>query len=73
VDGWDENVMIKTTRIALVEVNWVIVERRARKGRIALPHHDNVRHDAIRHNWGKCTRSLMANGPGSQCKLLDGV
>jgi hypothetical protein len=70
--------MIKMTGIVLMEMNWVIVERRIRKGRIALPRHDNVWHEcgriasAIRHNWGKCAGSL-ANGPRLQCKLLDGV
>jgi hypothetical protein len=33
VDGWDDNVMIKMTRIALVEMNWIMGGEKRQKGK----------------------------------------
>jgi hypothetical protein len=33
VDGWDENVMIKMTRIVLIEMNWVMGGEKRQKGK----------------------------------------
>jgi hypothetical protein len=33
VDGWDENVMIKITRIVLEETNWVMGGEKRQKGK----------------------------------------
>jgi hypothetical protein len=33
VDGWDENVMTKTTQIVLVEMSWVMGGEKRQKGK----------------------------------------